>query len=158
AETGLYYNRHRYYDAESGQYLSPDPIGLLGGIRSQGYVHNPLEWVDPLGLAATGDYGKMPVIPDYQKHHNIPQPMANHPAIVSSGYDLNNSRNITYLPSSTDAIKAAPGRVVHRGVHNKAYDDLVRGRLDTIHASNASPEIKRMQIEALSDDLGNKLR
>ncbi|MBN3053829.1 RHS repeat-associated core domain-containing protein, partial [Pectobacterium brasiliense] len=30
AETGLYYNRHRYYDAESGQYLSPDPIGLLG--------------------------------------------------------------------------------------------------------------------------------
>ncbi|MCO4315126.1 RHS repeat-associated core domain-containing protein [Pectobacterium versatile] len=50
AETGLYYNRHRYYDAESGQYLSPDPIGLRGGIRPQGYVHNPLEWVDPLGL------------------------------------------------------------------------------------------------------------
>ncbi|WP_232486844.1 RHS repeat-associated core domain-containing protein, partial [Pectobacterium parmentieri] len=42
--------RHRYYDAESGQYLSPDPIGLLGGIRPQAYVHNPLEWVDPLGL------------------------------------------------------------------------------------------------------------
>ncbi|RYC37114.1 EndoU domain-containing protein [Pectobacterium zantedeschiae] len=53
AETGLYYNRHRYYDAESGQYLSPDPIGLAGGIRPQGYVHNPLEWVDPLGLAKT---------------------------------------------------------------------------------------------------------
>ncbi|WP_259462933.1 RHS repeat-associated core domain-containing protein, partial [Pectobacterium parmentieri] len=51
AETGLCYNRHRYYDAESGQYLSPDPIGLLGGIRPQAYVHNPLEWVDPLGLA-----------------------------------------------------------------------------------------------------------
>ncbi|EJS94561.1 Hypothetical protein Y17_2199 [Pectobacterium wasabiae CFBP 3304] len=55
AETGLYYNRHRYYDAESGQYLSPDPIGLGGGIRPQGYVHNPLEWVDPLGLAACPD-------------------------------------------------------------------------------------------------------
>ncbi|WP_240353083.1 RHS repeat domain-containing protein, partial [Pectobacterium brasiliense] len=50
AETGLYYNRHRYYDAESGQYLSPDPIGLLGGLRPQAYVHNPLTWVDPLGL------------------------------------------------------------------------------------------------------------
>ncbi|GKV92361.1 RHS repeat-associated core domain-containing protein [Pectobacterium carotovorum] len=50
AETGLYYNRHRYYDAESRQYLSPDPIGLGGGRRPQGYVHNPLEWVDPLGL------------------------------------------------------------------------------------------------------------
>ncbi|MBI0432149.1 RHS repeat-associated core domain-containing protein, partial [Pectobacterium parmentieri] len=51
AETGLYYNRHRYYDAESGQYLSPDPIGLLGGIRPQAYIHNPLTWIDPLGLA-----------------------------------------------------------------------------------------------------------
>ncbi|WP_240354316.1 RHS repeat domain-containing protein, partial [Pectobacterium brasiliense] len=53
AETGLYYNRHRYYDAESGQYLSPDPIGLGGGIRPQGYVHNPLEWCDPFGLQFT---------------------------------------------------------------------------------------------------------
>ncbi|MFP1814151.1 RHS repeat-associated core domain-containing protein, partial [Lonsdalea quercina] len=54
AETGLYYNRHRYYDADSGQYISPDPIGLAGGLRPQGYVHNPLEWVDPLGLAESG--------------------------------------------------------------------------------------------------------
>lgn len=50
AESGLYYNRHRYYDPEAVQYISPDPIGLAGGIRPQGYVHNPLEWVDPLGL------------------------------------------------------------------------------------------------------------
>ncbi|WP_205621455.1 RHS repeat domain-containing protein, partial [Dickeya fangzhongdai] len=50
AETGLYYNRHRYFDPESGQYLSADPLGILGGIRPQGYVHNPLEWVDPMGL------------------------------------------------------------------------------------------------------------
>ena len=50
AESGLYYNRYRYYDPELGQYLSSDPIGLAGGIRPQGYVHNPLEWIDPLGL------------------------------------------------------------------------------------------------------------
>ncbi|WP_276528074.1 RHS repeat domain-containing protein, partial [Pectobacterium aquaticum] len=56
AETGLYYNRHRYYDAESGQYLSPDPIGLRGGIRPQAYVHNPLEWVDPFGLEKKGPH------------------------------------------------------------------------------------------------------
>ncbi|QCR07125.1 DUF6531 domain-containing protein [Brenneria rubrifaciens] len=54
-ETGLYYNRHRYYDAEGAQqYISPDPIGLLGGNRPQGYVHNPLEWVDPFGLDKKG--------------------------------------------------------------------------------------------------------
>ncbi len=49
-ESGLYYNVNRYYDADSGQYLSPDPIGFAGGLRPQAYVFNPLEWVDPLGL------------------------------------------------------------------------------------------------------------
>ncbi len=50
-ETGLYYNLHRYYDPDSGQYLSQDPIGLEGGLRTHGYVHDPVQWVDPWGLA-----------------------------------------------------------------------------------------------------------
>ncbi|MCL1124452.1 DUF6531 domain-containing protein [Shewanella surugensis] len=50
AETGLYYNRHRYYDPDSCQYLTPDPIGMVGGNRPNSYVNNPMEWVDPLGL------------------------------------------------------------------------------------------------------------
>ncbi|ELY2909884.1 RHS domain-containing protein [Cronobacter dublinensis] len=158
SETGLHYNLFRYYDPQNGRFVVQDPIGLAGGINLYQYAPNTLLWVDPLGLATTGDYGKMPVMPGYQKHHNIPQSMANHPAIVNSGYDVNNSRNITHLPSSKAAIVADPGRTVHRGKHNKAYDDLVRGQLDAIHASNASPEIKRLKIEALSDDLGNKLR
>lgn len=33
------------------KYISQDPTGLLGGLNSYGYVHNPLFWVDPLGLA-----------------------------------------------------------------------------------------------------------
>jgi len=51
AESGLHYNRHRYYDPETAQYLSPDPIGLQGGLTPQAYVHNPTGWVDPFGLA-----------------------------------------------------------------------------------------------------------
>ncbi|MCC7540621.1 MAG: hypothetical protein IT379_30680, partial [Deltaproteobacteria bacterium] len=31
-ETGLHYNRFRYYDPDLGQYLSQDPLGLLGGL------------------------------------------------------------------------------------------------------------------------------
>ncbi len=50
-ESGLHYNRFRYYDPEATQYLSPDPIGLAGGVRPQGYVADPNGWVDPLGLA-----------------------------------------------------------------------------------------------------------
>lgn len=50
AESGLYYNNQRYYDPDAAQYLSPDPIGLVGGARPQGYVANPATWVDPLGL------------------------------------------------------------------------------------------------------------
>jgi uncharacterized protein RhaS with RHS repeats len=46
----LYYNRFRYYDCETGQYLCADPIGLAGGINPYSYVKNPLKWIDPLGL------------------------------------------------------------------------------------------------------------
>nr|WP_261801489.1 RHS repeat-associated core domain-containing protein [Vibrio vulnificus] len=45
------------YDADSGQYLSPDPIGFAGGLRPQAYVFNPLEWVDPLGLTPLNQGG-----------------------------------------------------------------------------------------------------
>jgi len=50
-ETGLSYNRYRYYDPETGRYISPDPIGLEGGLRAFAYVSNsPLLAVDPTGL------------------------------------------------------------------------------------------------------------
>ncbi|MDU8925675.1 RHS repeat-associated core domain-containing protein, partial [Pasteurellaceae bacterium LIM206] len=50
-ESELHYNRFRYYSPETGQYISHDPIGLLGGFNPYGYVDNPTAWVDPLGLA-----------------------------------------------------------------------------------------------------------
>jgi len=50
-ETGLYYNRFRFYDPSAGQYLRQDPIRLLGGPRLYGYVHDPLAWLDVLGLS-----------------------------------------------------------------------------------------------------------
>jgi RHS repeat-associated protein len=51
-ETGLYYNRFRYYDREGGQYVSQDPIGLAGGPAVYGYAKDPATWCDPLGLNA----------------------------------------------------------------------------------------------------------
>ncbi|WP_083214458.1 RHS repeat-associated core domain-containing protein [Burkholderia stabilis] len=50
-ETGLHYNRHRYYDPDIGRYVSKDPIQLSGGLNVYAYVDgNPIAYVDPLGL------------------------------------------------------------------------------------------------------------
>ena len=53
AETGLHYNRHRYYSPNSGRFITADPIGLAGGLNNYQYVVNPTGWVDPLGLSNT---------------------------------------------------------------------------------------------------------
>ncbi len=50
AETGLHYNRYRYYDPAIAGYISQDPIGLAGGLNVYAYGPNPLSWVDPWGL------------------------------------------------------------------------------------------------------------
>ena len=54
AETGLYYNRFRYYDPNVGSYISQDPIGLTGSNPTlYGYVEDPNVLVDILGLTGT---------------------------------------------------------------------------------------------------------
>ncbi|WP_417448507.1 RHS repeat-associated core domain-containing protein [Idiomarina abyssalis] len=57
-ETGLYYNRYRYYDSKQGRYITQDPIGLAGGLNSYAYVANPTGWVDPLGLRQVGEQSR----------------------------------------------------------------------------------------------------
>ena len=61
-ETGLHYNRFRYYDPGVGRFVSQDPIGLAGGINLFQYAPNPIGWIDPFGLAgegALGTYGSL---------------------------------------------------------------------------------------------------
>ncbi|MGD9505601.1 MAG: RHS repeat-associated core domain-containing protein [Syntrophobacteraceae bacterium] len=55
-ETGWHYNYFRYYDPETGRYLTPDPIGLAGGINPYAYcLNDPVNGIDPYGLWAWGD-------------------------------------------------------------------------------------------------------
>ena len=50
-ESGWVYNRFRYYDPHAGVYNAQDPLGLLANTgTAQGYVTNPVTWVDVLGL------------------------------------------------------------------------------------------------------------
>jgi RHS repeat-associated protein len=51
AETGLHYNWHRYYDPETGRYVTSDPIGQAGGLNTYLYGYaNPVLFTDPFGL------------------------------------------------------------------------------------------------------------
>ncbi|WCM98909.1 RHS domain-containing protein [Acidovorax sp. GBBC 1281] len=50
-ETGLHYNRFRYYDPVTGRFVHQDPIGLFGGTNFFVYAANTSGWLDPFGLA-----------------------------------------------------------------------------------------------------------
>lgn len=55
-ETGYHYNTNRYYNPETGRYLTADPLGLSGGLNSYVYAnHEPWEYVDVLGLYTIQD-------------------------------------------------------------------------------------------------------
>lgn len=76
-ETGLHYNRYRYFDPHSGRFLSTDPIRLKGGVNLQLFAPNPIEWVDPLGLVrqskANRYHGPKPKYDD-PGHHDSKSP------------------------------------------------------------------------------------
>jgi len=56
-ETGLYYNRFRYYSPDMGMYISSDPIGLAGNNPTlYGYVQDVNIFLDWLGLDAFSDW------------------------------------------------------------------------------------------------------
>jgi RHS repeat-associated protein len=81
-ETGLYYNRSRYYDPVSGQYTQQDPIGLAGGNPTfYAYVSDTNFWIDPLGLSS-------------QLHHTIPRQIYN----PRSGKDPLIPKHLANLP------------------------------------------------------------
>ena len=49
-ETGLHYNRYRYYDPDIASFISQDPIGLAGGENLYKFAPNIFDWIDPFGL------------------------------------------------------------------------------------------------------------
>ena len=58
-ETGLAYNRFRYYSPKMGMYVSQDLIGLGGGILNlYGYVDDTNAWIDIFGLAKSYTSGE----------------------------------------------------------------------------------------------------
>ena len=55
-DTGLIYFRARWYNPETGRWLSKDPIGIAGGLNLYVFCgNNPVNFIDPLGLFQFGE-------------------------------------------------------------------------------------------------------
>jgi RHS repeat-associated protein len=78
AESGLHYNHFRYYDPETGRYLSPDPIGLLGGSNEYGATSDPYRSYDRYGLTnePCGPAAPVPAIPPEENPFATPRDKA----------------------------------------------------------------------------------
>ncbi len=82
-ETGLYYNRYRYFDPHICAYISQDPLGLLAGENVYCYPVNSFAYTDPLGLKcpetsankenASVPYKGVKEASEYLKSQNVPR-------------------------------------------------------------------------------------
>ncbi len=81
ADVGMVYNRHRWYDARLGVYVSPDPWHLAGTLNPRDYVQNPTWQCDPTGLMPHPGVGDGT---DSDTHHASPSsPVTAAPATTS---------------------------------------------------------------------------
>lgn len=145
-ETGLHYNRYRYYDPSAGQYISQDPIRLGGGLNLYAYGHNPLDWSDPFGLTGTprqggthgqvrGDHvgqgGEVNHVPAYASYKNRTyngKPVPGHSAGPAMLMEYDDHR-LTKSCSSSHAAKryrAAQTALISQGKWARALEMDIR--------------------------------
>lgn len=164
-ETGLYYNRFRYYSPEDGCYTQQDPIGLVGGNPTlYGYVGNSNWWIDPLGLDRMPSW--MGTYRGFQRHHIIPYSVwPQYPLLQNSGLDVNDVMNMMYLPVAEGIDLANPNSSLHLGYNDihKEYNIEMMRRLDELvdlaeqnkwSQSELQEKIWELQDKAF-DELGN---
>ncbi|RIY35167.1 hypothetical protein CKY20_11220 [Capnocytophaga canis] len=138
-ETGLYYNRFRYYDCNTGTYISQDPIGLDGGLAFYAYVHDVNGWVDVFGL---------------DLHHIIPQSVwksinKNYDNVLKNidGYVQNVSKKAKDISNLIDLDKPFHGN------HPK-YNEYVNERIKDLIKNN---DLNLKSIKELQEELVNHI-
>ncbi|MGL4860134.1 MAG: RHS repeat domain-containing protein, partial [Enterobacteriaceae bacterium] len=101
AETGLHYNTFRFFDPVSGRYTQPDPIGLMGGVNLYQYSPNPIQEIDPLGLATCVLATKGGIFPGVRDHASL---------FIERAYMENGQyKQAIYDPSGSYARSIDPG-------------------------------------------------
>ncbi len=169
-ESGLAFNRNRYYDLESGIYTQQDPIGVEGGFRQYGYVHDSNSWIDPYGLSGwllgqnlnKAGQGVTQGIRslDWQAHHVIPQAVwkNNKDFFKEIGFKGKHSAaNGIFLPNSATKAQQFGGfSVFHNGSHSD-YSDLVRDRITAIK-KDYGVHGDKVRARAEMEDLQKRLK
>ncbi len=177
-ETGLYYNRFRYYALEEGMYVSQDPIGLNGRFSLYGYVHDLNEWVDVLGLSCTKELRKNinKANRELRKnnklqnrawrkekgsaaHHIVagdhPRAQVARDILDKYGIDLNSAENGIYL-RHINIVSKQPG-AYHREIHTNTYFDNVNMRIEAADALGGKSSVLNELEEIQNDLLFNKI-
>lgn len=175
-ETGLYYNRFRYYDPEAGQYISPDPLELDGGPTLYAYVDDPLAYFDYFGLIDGGSYygvrsssvgGEVNHVPAWSSFKNLtsaPNAPAGHGSASAVWMDTVDHRQTASCGSSASASTWRATQAAHisagdwhhaiemdvldiQGIAGNKYDNGLREMLDHHVAAGRITTTQRDQIK-----------
>ena len=153
-ETGLCYNRFRYYSPETGSYISQDPIGLAGGNPTlYGYVKDSNWWVDRFGLNDST-----------QEHHIISDKndlTKNHSLISLAGYKnpdtfLQSSINKIDLPTKHNTVDKIS--TVHTGKHYKKYSQQIASAMDGAVEKGKEEKWKKGKYKQELERIANSVR
>uniref|UniRef100_UPI0027E1A7AF RHS repeat-associated core domain-containing protein n=1 Tax=Neisseria oralis TaxID=1107316 RepID=UPI0027E1A7AF len=87
-ETGLHYNYFRYYEPETGRFISQDPIGLLGEDNLYWFGPNTAIWVDLFGLLKSAKVHAK----QYARQISKTEPVSKHPTTVAAVIDKKTGR------------------------------------------------------------------
>jgi RHS repeat-associated protein len=138
-ETGLMYQRARYYDPDEGRFFTPDPLGIFGGWNLYRFCLNrPFQLIDPLGLAPAGPCPLSQTECD-DLYNDIERRAKHLEKRWNESYNPNDILPWSNAPPKgalyTAAAVAADGTAIPAGTvskgsvdtHLKAYDDEQRG-------------------------------
>ena len=167
-ETGLHYNRFRYYDSDVGMFISRDPIELLGGFNVFAYAPNPVQWTDPWGLSQTYWLDKAlatagrPVGAGQTAHHIVKfssnqneYSRASKGILDRAGIDIDSASNGARLwgtAGSQKSVNGHPGKGAYNyhggNVHTPYSDYRVMKLLERAEKSGKPDAVKNM-LEAI---------
>ena len=161
AETGLYYNRLRYYDPNTGSYISQDPIRLMGESPTlQGYVENTNNWVDPLGLMPLRGGTTKGGIPrnstdrlkrygpaSMREHHLIPQEMLKDKGFMQQSNNLTHGNGIDYLYRQIATIPNGLHQNIYMAGWNADFKKWAKGMNGNFSLKDLQKQIKLLMRE-----------